>query len=75
MPAWLIALFPFLLQAIETLVASAQASAVAGDHPKTAETLGVINQITALVAPHIVKPATVATAGGGQGAPIAPPAQ
>jgi hypothetical protein len=72
MPTWLTALLPFLLQAIEGLVAEAQASNAANNHPKTAEVLGIIGQITALVAPHVVK-GPVATIGGGQGAPITPP--
>lgn len=75
MPAWLVALFPGLLQALVTLLADAQTHAAAGNHPKTAETLGVINQITALVVPHIhiLNAPVSATPGGGQGAPITPP--
>ena len=73
MPSWLAALFPFLLQAIEGLLTEAQASNAAADHPKTAQVLGVINQITAIVGGSIIASHPTATPGGGQGAPITPP--
>ena len=77
MPAWLIALLPAFVSLIEQLLSQAQASNAAQDHPKTAEVLGVINQVTAIVAPHVISNITKqpiqATIGGGQGAPITPP--
>jgi hypothetical protein len=74
MPTWLTAIFPLLLQAIEGLLSEAQASNAAANHPKTANVLGVINQITAIVGSSVIASShPVATPGGGQGAAITPP--